>query len=94
MLNKYVIIQRLKISGRYLIRLVCGPMGMRGKSPYPHMARCGRIRAIRSYAYGPVFTSLNYIFISFLIIYLIIYLIVHFIIFYDAITSTYISIFN
>ena len=42
---------------------VCGPMGMRGKSPYPPMARCGRIRAIRSYAYGPFFISQNYILI-------------------------------
>ena len=36
---------------------VCGPMGQRGKSPYPIMARCGRISAIRAYAYGPLFTS-------------------------------------
>ena len=49
-------------------------MEMRGKSPYPPMARCGRIRAIRSYAYGQVFTSL------FLIIYITIYLIIYIII--------------
>ena len=32
------------------------------KSPYPAMARCGHIRAIRSYAYGPVLTLQNVIF--------------------------------
>ena len=51
-----------------VLQQVCRLMGMRGKSPYPPMARCGRIKAIRSYAHGPIFISLNCIFISFLII--------------------------
>ena len=37
-------------------------LGSGEKSPYPAMARCGHIRAIRSYAYGPVLTSQNVIF--------------------------------
>ena len=40
----------------------------------PPMARCGRIRAIRSYAYGPFFTSQNYIFIFFIYFLFIFYL--------------------
>ena len=40
-------------------------MGMRGKTPYPPMARWVRISAIRTYAYGPVFTSQNYVFFIF-----------------------------
>ena len=33
-------------------------MGMQGKFPYPPMARYGRIRAIRSYAYGPGYVTI------------------------------------
>ena len=72
-----------------MISSVCGPMRMRGNIPLPPCARCGRIRAILSYAYGPHFTSLNYTFIYFYL-FLFTYIIIYFIIFYDAITSIYI----
>ena len=52
--------------------------------PYPPMARCGRIRAIRSYAYGPFFTSQNYIFIFFIY-----YLFIYLFFIYDKITFLY-----
>ena len=72
---------------------VFGPMGPRGKSPYPPMARCGRIRAIRSYAYG---TALDHkiifliVFCLFFIIHLVIHLIIYLITFCDVITLGFI----
>ena len=60
---------------------MCGPMGMRGKTPYPPIARWVRISAIRTYAYGPVFTSQNYIFFYFLLYFLLFILFFIFLIF-------------